>query len=117
MRGPIRSPCSIDADHPETSSGPLADLRVPCRQQARVLTDERVHERDHVRDEIGPALGWSQRQRRPLAQRVIAALPIGQLRERLGKRQDGMPAVLGDRPQGRAQICSVDCVQATQDPP
>jgi len=84
-------------------SGPSEFLRVPCSQEARVVMDERVDERNHIGDEVDPSLGWSEREGGSPAQRVVAELPVGQLSKRLGQWRDRMLAVFGDGLQGAAQ--------------
>ncbi len=83
-------------------SGPFAGCRVPRHQRIRVVLDEWVDKPNDIGDEIDPPIGWSQREGGPPAQRVVAALPVGQLDERLGERENRMPAVLGDGLKGRA---------------
>lgn len=78
--------------------------------------DERIDERNDVCDEVGPAVGWSQRERCSPAQRVVAALPVGHVSQGLGERKDLMPAVFGYGMQSAAQRSSVNRVDAAEDP-
>lgn len=76
-----RLQAEADPGHLTRTSGPLACLRVPHRQQVCVVADERVDERNHVVDEIGPTVRRSQRERRPTTQSVIATLSVGHARQ------------------------------------
>jgi hypothetical protein len=115
--GPVPIGASLAGrQNAEGASGPSTCLEVPRRQKASVVTDERIDERDDVGDEINPTVWWSQRERSPLAQRVVAALPVGHIGEGLGEQEDGMPPVIGHGVQRCAESGGADCVDAAEDP-